>query len=161
MLTRLLSLIIGIVWFIPVLTAQNNYTIVDHITSVNGNQVKQPEKLAELLIKVNDAANINILEEAEKNITTGKSAGYRVQIFSDNNSRTAKNEARTKSRLVGDYFPHHRTYVQYNSPYWRVKVGDFKTQREAEEAMDEIKKAFPNLSKEIRVVKDRINVSGN
>lgn len=72
---------------------------------------------------------------------------------------TAKNEARTKSRHISARFPQYRTYVLYTSPYWRLKVGDFRTRQEADEAAGEIRKAFPAYSKEIRVVRDRVNIS--
>ena len=85
-------------------------------------------------------------------------AGYRVQVFSDNNQRTAKNEARSKSRSIGSRFPKYRTYVSYTSPYWRLRVGDFRTRQEATAAADELREAFPSYSKEIRVVRDRINL---
>lgn len=85
-------------------------------------------------------------------------AGFRVQVFSDNNSRTAKSEARNKSKAINDAIPHYRTYVTYDAPYWRLKVGDFRSRTDAEEAADEIKRLFPSYSREVRVVRDRINV---
>ena len=39
-----------------------------------------------------------------------------------------------------------------------LKVGDFRTQQEANDAADELRKAFPAYSKEIRVVRDRISL---
>ncbi|MCM1449070.1 MAG: SPOR domain-containing protein [Clostridiales bacterium] len=89
--------------------------------------------------------------------STGKTAGYRVQVFSDNNQRTAKGEARQKERQLREAFPDYGTYVVYNSPFWRLKVGDFKTQHEAEAAADQIRSRFPAFSREVRVVKDRVN----
>ncbi|MDE7238043.1 MAG: SPOR domain-containing protein [Paramuribaculum sp.] len=50
-----------------------------------------------------------------------------------------------------------RTYVTYNSPYWRLRVGDFRTQAEAAAAAEELRQAFPRSAKEIRVVRDNIN----
>lgn len=89
---------------------------------------------------------------------TGKAAGYRVQVFSDNNPRTSKNEARTKEKAILAEFPQYATYVSYNSPYWRLKVGDFKSVDEAEAVADELKRSFPSYAREIRVVRDRVNV---
>lgn len=85
-------------------------------------------------------------------------AGYRVQVFSDNNQRTAKGEARSKERQLREAFPEFDTYIVYNSPFWRLKVGDFRTQHEAEAAADDIKSRFPAFAREVRVVKDRVNV---
>lgn len=88
---------------------------------------------------------------------TVKSAGYRVQVFSDSNIKTAKNEARSMAQSISTRLPEFKTYVVYQSPYWRLKVGDFITYAEAEAAADKIKKIFPNYAREIRIVKDRIN----
>jgi hypothetical protein len=54
-------------------------------------------------------------------------------------------------------FPTYATYVAYASPYWRLRVGDFRSQYEAEKAAAEIRKAFPRYAKEVRVVRDRVN----
>ncbi len=81
----------------------------------------------------------------------------RVQEFTDKNTRTTKGEARVKARNISERFPEYRTYVIYNSPFWRLRVGDFRTQEEASDAAIRIKVEFPSYSKEIRVVRDRIN----
>ncbi|MDE6311902.1 MAG: SPOR domain-containing protein [Muribaculaceae bacterium] len=84
--------------------------------------------------------------------------GYRIQVFDDNNPRTARQSASSvKSRIEGA-FPAYRAYVTFNSPYWRVKAGDFRSRAEAESAMAEIKKAFPELKAYIRIVRDRVNI---
>lgn len=92
-----------------------------------------------------------------QNALTRKVGGYRVQVFSDNNPRTAKNEARAKAREISQAFQHLRTYVVFTAPYWRLRVGDFKSAEEAESVASQIKKHFPAYSREIRVVRDRIN----
>lgn len=89
---------------------------------------------------------------------SSKAVGYRVQIFADNNSRTAKSEARQRERALGQAFPEFGTYVYYDSPYWRLRVGDFRSQYDAEKAASEIRKSFPAYAKEVRVVRDRVNV---
>lgn len=145
--------------------------IVRHITADKVNTINQPDALRRLLVPVvspsTSAESPAAVTEAEAEAETSKTApvvkgrtvGYRVQVFSDNNSRTAKNEARSKSRDIASRFPQYRTYVMYTSPYWRLKVGDFRTQHEANEAAEELRRAFPAYSKEIRVVRDRITVS--
>lgn len=124
-------------------------SIVEHITADSVNVIIMPDELFELLKyeKVSDD------RERKGNI------GYRVQVFSDNNARTAKNEARSKSRNIGARFPQYRTYVMYTSPYWRLRVGDFTSETEAEAAAADLRRAFPAYSREIRVVRDRINLN--
>lgn len=147
---------------------QSTVDIVSHITANGVNTVVQAEAVANLLKPtvvptVVKEEKEEADEHSSENSTatsapTTKMAGYRVQVFSDNNQRTAKNEARSKSRDISARFPQYRTYVMYTSPYWRLKVGDFKTQAEAEAAAHEIRQAFPAYSKEVRVVRDRITV---
>lgn len=134
-------------------------TIVDHITTGTGNTVTQPEALLKRLQLIIDPTEEeeDRTEEATRP-TGGRLAGYRVQVFSDNNVRTAKAEASSKQRVISARFPQYQTYVRYNSPYWRLKVGDFRTQQEANAAAEELRKAFPAYSKEIRVVRDRISL---
>lgn len=141
--------------------AEETITIVDHITAVGGNTVEHPDALRRRLVKVEDTADEETRDETVVRPQNGRMAGYRVQVFSDNNPRTAKAEAGRKKRLVDSRFPQYQTRVSYNSPYWRVRVGDFRTQQEANSAADELRRAFPTYSKEIRVVRDRISVSGN
>lgn len=131
-------------------------TIVDHITSGTSNVINQPEELLKRLLPVE-----GVEEESKEEIArpvSGRMAGFRVQVFSDNNARTAKNEARSKQRIISSRFPQYQTYVMYTSPYWRLKVGDFRTQQDANAAADELRRAFPAYSKEIRVVRDRVTV---
>lgn len=131
-------------------------TIVDHITSGTSNVINQPEELLKRLLPVE-----GVEEESKEEIArpvNGRMAGFRVQVFSDNNARTAKNEARSKQRIISSRFPQYQTYVMYTSPYWRLKVGDYRTQQDANAAADELRRAFPAYSKEIRVVRDRVTV---
>ena len=105
-----------------------------------------------------DAPGENTESEAtETRPKGGKTIGYRVQVYADNNVRSAKSEARQRERMVGGTFPQWDTYVTYASPYWRLRIGDFRTQYEAEKAAADIRRQFPRYAKEVRVVRDRVN----
>jgi hypothetical protein len=54
-------------------------------------------------------------------------------------------------------FPEYRAYVSFNSPYWRVTVGDFKSRGQAEAAMADFKQAFPSQAAHMRIIRSRIN----
>lgn len=125
--------------------------IVRHITEGGSCTIEQPEALNRRLLKKVETTD-SLSGQTEKRM-----AGYRIQVFSDNNIRTAKNEARTKEREILERFPEYRTYVIYNSPFWRLRVGDFPTIEAANDVAVEIKEAFPAYRREIRVVRDRIN----
>ena len=83
--------------------------------------------------------------------------GFRVEVFADNNVRTAKSHATAKRRNLMARLPQYRVYLTFQSPYWRVRVGDFRTRGEAEGAMAEIRRLFPSYSSDLRIVRDRIN----
>jgi len=76
--------------------------------------------------------------------------GYRIQIYFDAD-RDKVNGA--KSRFISK-FPKIDTYVRYNAPNYFVKVGDFRTQLEAERIKAEIEAEFPTSF----VVKEKINL---
>ena len=66
--------------------------------------------------------------------------------------------ARERARVISEQLPQYRTYISYESPYWRLKVGDFISSDAAEQAASELKQLFPQYGRELRVVKDRINI---
>ena len=139
--------------------------IVSHITADGVNTISQPAALARLLRYSPEGAVTSQTEEqaseAEETVNAGgieKIAGFRVQVFSDNKP-AAKGEARSKGRNISAKFPEYRTYVKYTPPYWRLRVGDFRTRREADDAADELRRAFPAYASEIRVVQDRVTIS--
>ncbi|MCH5345631.1 MAG: SPOR domain-containing protein [Muribaculaceae bacterium] len=137
--------------------AEDETSIIQHITANGANEIVMPAGLAERLLPNSDI-QVEEKKQNDNKPASGRMAGYRVQVFSDNNARTAKAEANAKARQIRNKFPQYQTHVMFTSPYWRLRIGDFKTRVEAEGAAAEIKTAFPTLSKEIRVVKDRVNI---
>lgn len=135
----------------------DNQTIVNHIEQFGNISVRQPEALARLLIK--SSVTEFDTENTGKSATQNRSRiGYRVQVFDDNNPRTARREAEARHNQIKSQFPTLNSYLTFNSPYWRVKVGDFRTRAEAEAAMAELRHAFPSMSAYMRIVRDKINV---
>lgn len=133
-------------------------TIVDHLNAEGVVTVIQPDGLnARLARVVSVEAEENVAEDEQSLAAVPKvKAGYRVQVFDDNNVRTAKQDAQSRKQMIESRFPLLNVYVSFNSPYWRVKVGDFATRSEAEAAMAEIRQAFPSMAKSLRIVRDRI-----
>lgn len=150
---RLYNVIILIFGIIGIASAQNSGTIINHIIENNNNIVSQPDSLLSRL-----KPNLYDITDSEQ-ISQNKIAGYRIQIFSDNNPHTAKKNAQSRANDIASKFPQYSTYITYNSPFWRLRVGDFRIQQDAFKVADEIKEAFPKYSREIRIVRDRINVT--
>lgn len=86
--------------------------------------------------------------------------GYRVQVFSSNMQRTAKDEAFATERRLREAFPDLGIYVSYSSPFWKVRVGNFQTSQEARAFSEEIIALFPRLKSTTYTVRDRIIVTG-
>lgn len=84
--------------------------------------------------------------------------GFRVQLFSSNDIATAKNAAFNLEKRVSEKNLSDKTYVQYNSPFWKVRVGDYKTNEEAQLMRAELIKLFPDLQGDIYVVRDQITI---
>jgi len=78
--------------------------------------------------------------------------GYRIQIFFDagNNSLNRATAVAGQFQLL---FPGDTAYISFSEPYYKVRVGDFRTRLDAEGFLQEILPDFPNAF----VIKDKIN----
>ena len=84
--------------------------------------------------------------------------GYRVQVFSSNRQQTAKSEAFRVQKLVEDSGLETEIYVQYNPPFWKVRLGNFRTQEEAQLFKEEVIRTLPELQGDTYPVRDKIKV---
>lgn len=66
-------------------------------------------------------------------------AGYRVLVINTNDRKKALD---VKSRLMTDY-PEHKTYLIYQSPYFKIQVGNFRDRKEAEALRKQILRIYP------------------
>jgi len=87
--------------------------------------------------------------------------GYRVQVFSSNVQRVAKIDAFKIERQIRETFPNQTVYVNYSSPFWKVRVGDFSTHAQAQSFRSKLIEAFPNLRSEIYIVREQIIISAS
>jgi hypothetical protein len=85
--------------------------------------------------------------------------GFRVQVFSGNDQRTSKDEAFRREREIRDLIPDIPTYVTYNAPFWRLRVGDFNSHEEAFPVQRQLMQAFPGYGKEMYIVKEEIRLA--
>ena len=67
--------------------------------------------------------------------------GFRVQIFTGENRKDAYN---AQAKFL-EQFPDAKSYVIYNEPNFKVRVGDFRTRLDAEKFQDELKKWFTGM----------------
>lgn len=90
-----------------------------------------------------------------------KLSGYRIQVFSDGrNQHTLEARARARGSAILAKFPKYKgqVYTYSSSPNWYTRIGNFRTNAEANAALTELKRSFPNYASEMRVVKCQIVV---
>ena len=83
--------------------------------------------------------------------------GYRVQIYSSNQQQYAKAEALELEAKLKEKVGH-TIYVQYLPPFWKVRIGDFRTADEAKEYKKQFVEQFPNMTGVTYIVRDKIKV---
>ena len=83
--------------------------------------------------------------------------GYRVQIYSSNQQQTAKAEALELESKLKDKVSQ-TVYVQYLPPFWKVRLGDFRSYDEAREYKSLFIQQYPELMGDTYIVRDKIQV---
>lgn len=107
-------------------------------------------------VKVNKDPRIDFLIKKQSQIneeTTRErrrtAPGYRIQVI----NTTDRNKAiAAKTKIYRDY-PELKPYILYQSPYYRLKVGNFKSREEAGSYIKGLSKEFPGS---VFIVKDTI-----
>jgi hypothetical protein len=66
-------------------------------------------------------------------------AGYRILVVNTNDRKKAMD---VKSTLMRD-FPDHKTYLIYQSPYFKIQIGNFRKREEAESLRKQVTRIYP------------------
>ena len=115
---------------------------VDSSSSVTVNKDPRIDLLVNKQIEINEVTTRNSRRSA---------AGYRILVISSNN-RNKVIEVKTKMYRE---FPELKAYMMYQSPFYRLKVGNFRERTEAEEYLSQIQRIYPTG---VYVVTDTIEV---
>ncbi|KGN76471.1 hypothetical protein HQ47_00045 [Porphyromonas macacae] len=83
--------------------------------------------------------------------------GFRIQAYTGN-TQESKSEAYSRAARIQNAFPEYNCYITFGAPFWRLQVGDFLTQQEAEEVKDLLKNALPGIAKEVYVVREKVRI---
>ena len=78
--------------------------------------------------------------------------GYRIQLFMESGN-TALEKAEKVTEKFENKYKNVSAYITFGEPYYRVRIGDFRTRLEASKFLDIIQRNYPQAW----VVKDKIN----
>ncbi|NBR36433.1 MAG: SPOR domain-containing protein [Chitinophagales bacterium] len=106
----------------------------------------QKDNRIDLLIK----KQIQVNEETSRQ-SRRQDKGFRLLVI----STTLREEALAAKTKVYTYFPELKAYLFHQSPYYRVKAGNFKERKEAEQYQRRLELLFP---KGVFIINDIIEV---
>ncbi len=116
----------------------------------------QADSTSSIVIHKDPRIDLLVKKQIEVNEETTRNArrfisGYRIQVI-NTSDRNAAIAAKTK---IYQLFPELKAYLLYQSPYFRLRVGNFKDKDEAEDYRKELSKEFPNS---VFLVRDTVEV---
>jgi hypothetical protein len=111
-------------------TAQDSNTQID----TSGMVVVHKDPRLDLLVK----KQIQINEETSR-MARRSMKGYRLMVINTNK----RDEAILAKTQVYTYFPELKAYLLYQSPFFKLKAGNFKTRDEADEYRKRLNVFFP------------------
>ena len=124
-----------------------------------------PDSSSHASVKIHQDKRIDQLLSNKRKLNNTQdqstSNGYRVQVFSSNVQRVAKNDAFRIEKQIRETFPDQTVYVNYSSPFWKVRVGDFISHAQAQSFRSKLIEAFPAMRSEIYIVREQIIISAS
>lgn len=115
--------------FFALMMIVNSYAFSQSLIYVGNNTISSNFNFSNLL---------DIHKDKNKNIDEIK--GYRIQIISNNNRTNVYNQ---KARVY-EHFSEFKSYLKYVQPYYKLRIGDFKTRLEARSYLEKVIKVFPS-----------------
>jgi len=146
---RLLVLVVSIITLSFPLSGQITYE-----NDRSGNileQVQKPEN-GEVVIFQDMRINDLIYNHIEQNKRSGGVSGYRIRIYSNLGSGARDESQSIKARFY-ELFPDIPIYREYDSPYFKVYVGDYRSKTDALKDFNQVKRHFRSAF----IVPDKIN----
>lgn len=124
------------------------FSFGQHITTANDDifsalQINEENKGEILLLQ---EASINTLVDRHKRINQKGLRGFRIQLYRGSGQQ-AREKVNSASQVFMNKFPSfdpEQVYAIYESPYFKLRVGDYRTKNEAFEFLYHLKEVFPN-----------------
>lgn len=102
-----------------------------------------------ITITVDEKVNEYIDQRRQENINDSLSKGFRIQIIVSQK----RNDAKIAKEKFSNMYPNCPVYLTFDSPYFKVRVGDYKTKLEAQALLFKLTQDFPTLI----LIEDKIN----
>ena len=116
--------------------SKSNLFILFSIALFSVNSYAQTNKIA----LSQDQKFVQLLNEKRKiNPSIAINEGYKIQIFNGDSESAKRELARIKTE-----FSYLDATIIFNTPYYKVWAGNFKTKIDAQRHLIEIQKKFPN-----------------
>lgn len=130
------------------------------ILAINGWSQPATEPVEEprqLQLDIRQDARISLLLDAHKEIVTRERGinGYRVQIYSDSGNQSKLRTQRRKADFDSK-FPGVESYIIYDAPDFKLRVGNFRTRLDARRFLEKIAREYRSAY----IVVDRIEYPG-
>jgi len=111
-------------------------TAVLHVTATPDTVIVQQDPRIDILVQ--KQAQIN--KRSAMLTSSGMYKGFRLQVASTQN----REEAFKLITLLISRFPNHKSYILFQSPYFKVRIGNFLKREEAEKLRQQMQKQFPS-----------------
>jgi hypothetical protein len=126
----------ALILFTKILLAQDTSSVVVH-----------KDQRLDLLLKKQSDVNLAI-----KRASSRTAKGYRLLVINTNK----RDEAIAAKTKVYTNFPDMKAYLVYQSPYFKLKAGNFRTREEAQQYQKILSAYFP---KGVFIINDTIEVT--
>ncbi|HVE61461.1 MAG TPA: hypothetical protein VNA26_06565 [Chitinophagaceae bacterium] len=125
------------------LAQENTTTVISNQTTA---VVVHKDPRVDMLVKKQSSINTAVKKASARSMR-----GYRLMVINTNK----RNEAIDAKAKIYTYFPELKAYLSYQSPYFKLKAGNFKTRDEAEKYRKMMVTMFP---KGVFIINDIIEI---
>lgn len=130
-------------------------SILDKINDADHHSIIAPDNVLELLLP--QSPDENPSPEEKKGARTR--TVYRVQVLSVNQSNNGKELANKRLQAVKSNFPQYPCDLAFEAPNFKVRIGVFDNQAEANAVADKIRSTMRQIAREVRVVRVNMKVA--
>lgn len=91
-----------------------------------------------VIIEGDERINNLLNKQTKLNKSKDGVSGYRIQL---KNTSSQKDANALRARF-NSAFPNLKSYLNYDAPYYKIRVGDYLTKMESQKDLNEIRKAY-------------------